>query len=797
MRYINVPCRSGSQIETIYKIEELPLLYYLIGCKESKKRGVHYLEIPASFDIETTTISSWPEEVYRKDPAVYKRLKSLKIKYSDKIRRDIAGFGDLRRSHIKMLSRTTGVPVDSIYPELTEWRPDLFPPDIWNPSDQLLKIIDVYDENKSYEIKFRPFAYMYHWQFCLADRVVFGRTWEEFVRLLAAIERGLNLDHNHRLVIWCHNLSFEATFMNEFIHIIDGFWKEERSPLKILTDQGIEFRDSLALSNMSLAKWCENENVEHAKLSGDDYQYEILRYPTSVLSEEEEAYCYNDVRGLCECIANYLTRDTLASIPMTSTGFIRRECRAKMYAHKKDPKTGKKARNINRLIFEESALDAKLYTMMREAFRGGDTHGNVLYAGVTLHNVYSYDIASSYPAALITEKYPIGKFVKISAKRFKSGTTRADNAHILRLIMKNPRYVGTCGMPYLPYSTSTARSPEKDPETGKPRKASIDNGRILYYPGIIQYTVTDIDYDLILEEYTADEIYIADVYMTHKDYLPVEFRDYVIERYHKKTALKNVSGKEYEYNKEKGKINALFGMCVTAIDNPLVTYDQKGDTWIVEKKPLQEMLDKYYRSYNSFLPYQWGVWCTAHARKKLRKMLRTCGRDAVYCDTDSVKFINQKHVAEFEEFNRELEEIARRSGGVAQDKNGKEHPIGVWEFEGCYPEFRHLASKRYILKKGDKYITTIAGVRKDRGAEHFNKVGIDRFRAGEVIPNSGHLVAYYNKAPKNLKIRIDGIEFTSGSNVALVNDTYTLGITDEYADLMQKAKKDICTFEYV
>ena len=109
-----------------------------------------------------------------------------------------------------------------------------------------------------------PFAFMYHWQFCIDDCVCFGRTWEDFMKLIKHLEKGLNLSLKNRLVIYDHNLPFEWAFMNRFLNYEEGFFKEARKPLKILTSEGIEFRCSYALSNMTLAKFCQNEiGVKH------------------------------------------------------------------------------------------------------------------------------------------------------------------------------------------------------------------------------------------------------------------------------------------------------------------------------------------------------------------------------------------------------------------------------------------------------------------------------------------------------------------------------------------------------
>ena len=46
-------------------------------------------------------------------------------------------------------------------------------------------------------------------------------------------------------------------------------------------------------------------------------------------------------------------------------------------------------------------------------------------------------------------------------------------------------------------------------------------------------------------------------------YLPIEFVDFILEKYVLKTQLKNVEGKEVEYAREKGAFNSLYGMTVT------------------------------------------------------------------------------------------------------------------------------------------------------------------------------------------------------------------------------------------
>ena len=788
MEYINVDTVSGVQLETVYDFKTFPWTYYMYGCKESKKRDmdlkktVHYLEIPCAFDIETTNITQ--HEYYYQDP-IYEDLKKLKIKYTDRLAHDIPDFETIRRRHIKMFSKNNGMPVESVYEELAAERPDLFP-DIINPADQITKIIEIMDENRPGE-KFRPFSFMYQWQFAMGKFVMFGRTWEDFQRLLKELSDRLNLSDDRRIVIWCHNLPFEFEHFRKFVYVRTGFYKDVRKPIYVLTSGGIEFRDSLALSNMSLAKFCENEGAKHYKLV-DTYDYNKIRTCETQLTEEEKAYCYNDVAGLVECITSRMKQHTLASMPLTSTGYVRRDFRTAVQKNKK-----------NREQFLTSQLDEHLYNMMRDAFRGGDTHANALHANQVLEDIYSYDIASSYPSAMVTGDFPIGKWFKISHKRFMRGETREKYCHILKLCLEHPRYIGKCGIPYISIS--------KIENTVEEEERIADNGRLLATRSGVRVllTVTDIDLDIIMNEYSYDNMYISDVWASLKGKLNDEFRAQVMEYFKAKTLLKNDDAHIYEYNQSKSRINASYGMMVMRIDRPRYTYDQSTGEYDFEEKPIRDQLRDYYKSRNNFLSYQHGVWVTALARQKLRKMLNIVGRDVVYCDTDSIKFMNSRHLAEFEAENEKLRKIAEETGAYAKDKNGVTHYLGVWESENrkdgsgavrpAYDHFKTLGAKKYVVEIDDKYYSTIAGVSKKKGQEFFNKYGINAFKNGTVIPDSGHLVAYYNDDDIH-RIVVNNVEMTTASNIALVDDTYTIGITGEYMDVLQKAVDGINNIEY-
>lgn len=779
MKKLNVPItldkdKDGNPIteivsENIYEIKELSYLGKMLKCKESKKRGISYLEIPCAFDIETTNICEPIRQEDYYDSSVYDYLKNIIIRYNDKIKANIADFEQLRKQYFGKLKlyKNKGLYPDQLWEDLNYFRPDLFPMDIINPSDQLLKIIEVFEDNQPNKHEFRPYAFMYHWQFCFDDEVVFGRTWEEFVKLIHSLERNLNLSLKNRIVVWVHNLGFEWQFMRNFLEYEDGFFLEEKTPAKIITKGGIEFRCSYILSNMGLSKFCENEEgVTHYKLEGEVFDYEKLRTPLYELSEYEKGYCYNDVRGLCECIRSRLKHDTLASIPLTSTGYVRRELRNNVRKNKK-----------NRQYFLNARLDEHLYTLCREAFRGGDTHANSERADQINTNAWGYDIKSSYPAQImIYDKYPFSAFARMDVPYYLNNNM-SDYALIMTVAFKNIRYNKHgkyfCGMPYIPLSKCSQYSANK----------VIDNGRVLAAEFLV-LTCTNIDLDIIMKEYLYDDIGIDEIWASKAAPLSKEIRDTTIEYFRQKTILDGDPNKVYEYQKFKVLQNSIYGCMVMRIDQTNVKWDPVKKLYIDDTPDLAEALAKFYKSRNSFLSYQQGLFIPAAGRLQLRKMLWKVGSDSIYCDTDSIKGIGD-HTADFEAENEYRRQLAIKHGAYAEDRNGNIKYLGEWEFECNYDRFCTLGAKKYAYEVEGKVKTTIAGVSKKAGAAFFQKHGLENFKAGAEVTDSGHLVAYYNDDEIH-KITIDHCTFTTSSNVALVNGSYTLGVTGEYCDLLLK-----------
>ena len=608
-------------------------------------------------------------------------------------------------------------------------------------------------------------AFMYLWQICLEGNVIFGRRWEQLQWFMEQVVNAYKLSENERVVIYVHNLSFEFQFMQDFFRFTDVFAMASRSILTAKTDH-LEFRCSYKLSNMSLAKWIENTpNTLHYKGVGD-LDYDTVRTPDTPLTEVEYGYGFNDVKGPYECLMELLKEDNIATIPLTSTGYVRRDCRHAMNKNKN-----------NRKMFLRSRLTLLQYKLLRECFRGGNTAGDRYLTNLILKNVGSYDLSSSYPFQMIAREYPLGKwnYGIIPDIRTLDEYNRK-YCTIARYTFKNIRLRDEKPIPYIPQSKCLALGNDRE----------IYNGRILH-ADCLTISMTNIDFDIVKEQYIYDEIAVEEFHYSRKGLLPKELRDTIMYYFEKKSKLKGDEEHYYEYMKSKNKLNSIYGMTVTNILNTEIEYH---DGEYTEKKmteeEMQEALDKYYKNHRSFLNYSWGVFVTAYARRELEDGLNIAGLDTIYCDTDSVKYIGN-HDREFEEYNERLnKECEERGIKNYAEVNGKRFYMGIFDKEKGYDEFITLGAKKYAFLQNGKLGITVSGLSKKKGAEELEKKGgLRRFQRNEVFYNSGRTIAQYN-SEKVHDITVDGCTFSTASNLAIVDTTYTLGISDTMLDIIER-----------
>lgn len=604
-------------------------------------------------------------------------------------------------------------------------------------------------------------AYMYIWQFQIEDHTIIGRTWDEYLLFCDRVREQLYDDEY--LMVYVHNLSFEFSFLKGVysFEASEVFCIEPRKVLKCEMLGCFEYRCSYLLTNMSLSAFTSKMGVP-VKLSGDDYDYSKIRYPWTDLTDQELLYCITDVKSLVAALKVYFSieNDSFYTIPLTSTGFVRRDMKRAM-------------RRFNKNDLQSQLPDYDLFCLMREAFRGGNTHANRYYADAVLQNVSSYDRVSSYPDVQMNELFPMGVWIH---------EPDADFERVIRKIYKQHR---ACLMRVGFYNIRLT-----DPMWGAPYIAKHkcrnllrhdnDDGRILYAE-YLEISICDIDFKIIMDEYTFDDAVILDFYHTRYGKLPKPFRDTVAKYFKDKTMLKNVAGSELYYMLSKAKLNSIYGMCV---QSPVKqTIDYINDDFIIRSDNEIELLAASNKK--AFLCYQWGIYTTAWARWHLEEAIKLVGNNFVYADTDSVKFVDDGSFS-FDRYNAKRKTESAQNDGVATDQNGNKYYLGLYEYEGTYKQFVTLGAKKYAYTdQNDKLHITVAGVNKSKGAaELLEHGGITEFKEGFIFHAAGGTESVYNDVPEIDKLTVDGHEIRITSNVLIKQSTYTLGVTGEYRRIL-------------
>lgn len=624
---------------------------------------------------------------------------------------------------------------------------------------------------------------LYIWMVCLFGKYfIHGRTLDELKELVRYLYKELGIGYKKRLVLYCHNLEYDWQFINPIFKKFEYFATDKRAVLYAYA-WGIEFRCSYKLSNMSLEKFAETMKAEHQKQSGEEFDYSKIRTPDTRIGSKDFTfknmfYCYCDVVGLYESVKQQMLQDcdNIVTIPLTSTGYVRRDCRNAMRKNKR-----------NRTIFESMQLNPHTYQFCKDAFRGGNTHANRHIAGQLLKNIVSYDIASSYPSCIMYEKFMMKPLKPIDIKDANTLAKllkRDDIGLLLDVTFTNIRTEAP--IPYLAID--------------KCRKLSLqnfvnDNGRILRAEEA-RLRCLDDDLRIILKQYEFDDMIINEAYYAEEDYLPKELREVCSDYFVKKTTLKNVPGEEneYLYAKSKNKLNGIFGMMVQDPVHKLITY--KDGEWIEKDVDIDNSLDKFYNSRNNFLSYIWGVQITAKARTRLQEAIDIVGENICYVDTDSVKFKYDKAICDkIDAINARIMNMAQNSDVQCQayTKDGELQTLGLWDNEttkydnGVYDKFRTFGAKKYAVeytKKGkSKFEITVAGLNKKKGAKEIGR--IENFLAGITIVDSGRTRSIYDDNREEHFVEVNGKEYPIYSNIAILPTTYTLGVTEEYTQVAE------------
>lgn len=575
-------------------------------------------------------------------------------------------------------------------------------------------------ETSSYTKNGEKRGTMYIWQICFLSEknyyYLYGRTWEEFEDFIMELRRILHIDYKHKLIIYVHNLSFEFQWIYTHIEMNKVFARKPRHPISC-ESRGIIFKCSYFLSNYSLKNLAKSRGYTLK----EEMDYSLKRLSCTPLTDKELSYSLVDVKILAEYINDEMRKnDTIENIPLTSTGYARRYCIQYITEHENFASYQKRIREI-------LPKSEELFFMMYDAYAGGFTHANFAHAGMVLEDVNCIDYTSSYPAVMCRKRFPTHFY--LADPNPKKLFMYNGKAKLMKVIFYDIEAV----------TTHSIISLHKCKALG----AEVDNGRVRKAKEL-RITITDLDFEIISKFYKWDEkkFQIETLYVADYKYLPRNLIMSILDLYKNKTTLKDVIGKEEEYLRSKELINAVYGMSVTNPINDEIIFNY-GE-WEKEPTDIMSGLEKYNSGRNLFTAYQWGVWVTAWARYELLMTVYKIGNDVVYCDTDSIKYLNNhddiisNDNERIKEENNEIMDFYSIDASYYSPATikGKIKTLGLWDKESSYKYFKTLGAKRYVfsyyddyfnsikneLNTDDNFFITIAGLPKISGKEAILKI---------------------------------------------------------------------------
>jgi hypothetical protein len=607
-------------------------------------------------------------------------------------------------------------------------------------------------------------AIPYIWQVGINDKVYYSRDFYKFNDFLVCISTKYI-----RKIIYVHNLSYEFQFLRNIIDkynytIVDFLTYKKRKIISFVIEElNIEFRCSYCLTNLSLSLSAKKYNKKYKKLDGD-LDYTLARSPKTPLNDTELSYCEFDILALYEIIVYFKNiYKHVAKIPLTQTGIVRKELINSCPWYFKE--------KITRMLPTDN-----MYTIFKQLFTGGFVHSNYKQTNKVIKNVYSMDLTSAYPYCICAFKYPMTKFFEVkNVDRFKYYY----NHKWCRIMLVEFDCKSKDGHSLI----SVNKLLEYD-------DIKKDNGRVLEGKNI-KMLINEIDLENINLIYNVKEFKVFRMWVSRADVLPYFLIDKILKFYENKTKLKGVEGQEEFYMQSKQKLNSIYGCFCTDLIRESISYSDND----YKNNGFNNIADLKERIYNNIFYYPWGAWCTSYCRRLLCSMINKVGKNAIYNDTDSIKFKGKKYLKLFDSENEKIKEqlnnnlskykIAKERFSP-KDIKGKKHTLGVWELDGVYNKFKTLGAKRYCYVTDDNKIKmVVSGLSNKCKIDDINDFTIGKkFSYSDAQKN----LSNYNDSQKcfgfkdktNSWYYCDNIKYS----INMQPTTFVIGITDDYARLL-------------
>lgn len=582
----------------------------------------------------------------------------------------------------------------------------------------------------------------------VSARVIFNgesllfRRPSELMKWYNSLVKEYNLSFLKRIITIIHNASYDLSYLLPYIR---EYLPKERpyglfdSPNKVITyRQGcFEFRCTYRLTNESLAKWTEEQAVEHPKKVGM-YDYDKILYQDSKLSKKEVLYGEYDCLGMGEAWEKQLElyHDDVTTAPLTATGYIRRILR----------NASRRDRYYRNQYFLDNRLTLEEYDFCLKSFAGGYVHVNRNIRGDLLdQEIFKKfgcdygimrDFRSFYPKHLMQSLLPIGKpmvYFDIHDKIHQ----KHKRLNLDKILNLYPKYSSITK--FRVYDLEVKGWSEGKDNITMPifqvskieDKEGIvhyaeDNGRLLkLFSGSFSTYMDNHTMKIFKQQYTG-KIVIEKVIIFENGYLPEVLQEPINDLFLKKTNLGNIYWDnvrkfgQFDYRTVAAKINLdiqkkLLNACFGCFaQKPVKVNYAINESGKMTDDYRRGQLEEYYASRNNFLAFQIGAFLPSIAKAELFEYIELIGQDKVlYCDTDSLFYMSNDEIeAKVEALN---EEKKKRSKFVI-DKEGNTVLYEAFEVKARFKAFKGLHSKcyGYVSDTGDpekdELKLTLAGV---------------------------------------------------------------------------------------
>lgn len=582
-----------------------------------------------------------------------------------------------------------------------------------------------------------PKCWIYQWAFEFNRGLYYGRTPEQLMTMLSNIVEYYELNEQKRVLIFVHNLAYDISYLMLYLYEWFGnptfvLATDNNHIFCIQYGNGLEFRCSYKLSNNSLDKWSKNVNTQYKKLvNGIDY--DVIRNQNTPLTRRDWKYQLYDVIVQSQALDNQLElyADNLASIPLTSTGYTRREI-SRSYKGKVH-----RGRNKNRDEFIRTKMTKHVYELNRTEFSGGLTIGNFTMKGkIQEGDIRHRDFRSDYPTQQRIRTMPCGQWVFYadSGRIHEFKTMNEKYCMLIKIVINDMGLYKHVTMPYAQTSHFLIA-------TSSDFRYISENGRIIATKGASEVVLSYEEIELLKRQYRFD-YEIKEVWINKRNYLPAWLTDVIDEHFKGKTDFKEkleaytgddiIEKLNLKNNlmKSKNVINGIYGVSAT---------DPVKVSFVIDKNKcrpegvndIQKSLNKFYNSYNNCMRYSWGCFTTIYARLQLVEIVENIigYENFIYSDTDSIYYYSTPEIEKsMEEYNKKCYDDAIQKGAYITTDAGTIVTYNSFD-EEVYkgkPErikrFKFLHAKCYAYETDDGQLhSTIAGV-----TAYNSKTGVTR-----------------------------------------------------------------------